>query len=1015
MAVYTPGLASGFDWTSMLQTLVEVERRPITLMERDKDSIATRQTAWSDVNTKLLALKSSASSLSEVEDFDLFSSSTSITGTDKSVGDLVKFAVGSNASAGSYSIEVKNLAQAQKLGSRSFSSTSDALNLSGDILINGRAVNIEASDNLSDLQSKINALNSGANATGVTASIFTVADGEYRLTLTSQNTGAEGIDIANASNADILGELGIADSVASVANPIAGGARSSGFSSSTEAVGSMLGLSSAASGTVKIAGVDVVIDLATDTLEDIRAAIDAVAGVSASIVSDTSSGEAVYTLQIDGTQDIDDNGTNVMQALGVMRQGHDDVTGVTGNINATTNGAAISGSTLLVDIDGYGQWTSGDKITIAGNDHDGAAIIPRDFVFSQSATVDDLLGEIRAAYGDNVTAYVNADGAIVVEDNQSGASSLSMTLTSSLSNGSLDFGTFASSTVRQREIVAGEDAQIVLDGVTINKSSNQISDVIGGVTIDLKGEEVGATVNLNIERDFTAIKGNINNFVDSYNEVMKFINAQFAATGEGEELETPPLFADASLLSVKSDIRSQILNGVEGVNSSFSHLSLVGVSIDEKGLLSVDDSKLDGYLRNNFSDMVNLFTAQGSSTNSNLTYVSSDKGSQSGSYEVQVTQAATQSNATGTVVVGALSANSSLTITDHAGNQATVNLNSSWNITSIVNAINSEMSQSYNQVLVGANKLYADENNTAAITASTTWDSVYSEGVAPAPSAGIADNDKISFSGTDRNGRAVSGEYTISSAATDTVGGLLDEIENTFGSGYNASIDGEGRIVIEDTTAGNSQLSLIVGSVKNLDFGAVDNGDSSDGSQVGRYSLDITAVNDGGKLKIYNSDYGAYGLTVVDNGADEMGINGTAVLGADIQGQIRKEGTSTWMTMTGKGQTLTGDDDQDVEDLVIKYTGSATGTYDFDFTVGVGEMMDRSLFYMTDSIDGYVAGKQESLDSQIRDIDDRIAAVERRVSVRETALFNQFVNMEKMLAQLQAQQSWLSGIINSLG
>lgn len=1016
MSNYISGLASNLDWVSMISQLMALERKPITLMENDKDALNAKQSAWNDVNTKLLSLKTIASSLTEIDDFNLYTSSASISGTTDDVDDFLSYAVGSTASKGSYTIKIDNLAQAQKLGSRSFNSTSDALSLEGDILINGRAVNIVSTDGLSDIKNKINALNSGDNPAGVTASIFTVSDGEYRLTLTAQDTGADSIDIANASATDILSQLGLADDTTSVNNTITGGAQSSAFESSTQNIKDLLSLSTTQSGNVTIAGESISINLSTDSLQSIRDTINNNAnlqakGVSASIISDTSSSTTTYTLQIDGTQTFVDT-DNILQTLGILSQGHSAVNGLTGDTTNTANGSTITEDTLIADIDGYDSWDNTSTITITGTDHDNGAIGPTNFTITSTSTMDDLLSAIETAYSNKVNVYVDGDGAIVVEDNQAGASSLTLTLEAGTSTPFGDFGT--ASKVRDREIVEAQDAQITLDGVTITRSTNQITDVITGVTLNLLDSDDNAQITLNIDRDYDGIKSKISDFVSSYNDVITYINDQFEYTqGEDEEeIETPPLFGDSSLLSVKSDIRDVILSGITGLDSNFDYLSLVGINIDKEGFLSINDSTFDGYLRTNFSDIVNLFVAQGSSTNSNLTYISSDTETVAGSYEVEITQAATQASVTGTGFSGTLSGDTTVTITDDGGRQAEISLSSGWNITSVVNAINSELSQEYEEIRVGANSYYSDAGHTTAITADTKLNSMYDS---TGTSAGLANSDVISFSGATRGGGSVSGSYTIGDVTSETVGDLLGEIEDAFGTGYDAYIDSSGRIAIKDTTNGDSSLTLSIDAVKNLDFGAIDvDSTGADGSQEGRYSMDITAESDSGQLKISNDDYGDYSFTIAVTGGN-LGITDNTYTGLNVAGRIREEGSSTWQTMTGAGQSLTGDDDQNVEDLVIKYTGTTTGTFDFDFITGVGEKMDRALYYMTDTYDGYVASKQDALEDRMDDIDDRIDAAEDRLSRREEILINQFVMMERMISQLQSQQQWLTGLINSFG
>jgi flagellar hook-associated protein 2 len=1015
---YISGMASGFDWASMITQLIALERRPIDLMESDKENVNARYNAWTSINTNLLSLKTAAKALSTKEDFNLYSSSSSITGTSADVTDLLDFSVGSNATEGSYSLKVNNLAQAQKLGSRSFSSTSEALNISGDLVINGRTVNIASTDSLSDIRNKINELNSGENSAGVTASVFTVGQGEYRLTFTSQKTGAGGIDIANGSSTDVLGLLGLTDGTADLKHAVTEGAQSSLFTSSTQDIETLLGLSAGASGNVTIAGESIAIDLSTDSLQSIRDTINSNAnlqslGVSASIVSETNSGTTQYRIQINGTQSLTDT-DNILQTLGFLKLGHSDVTGLAGSTGNTVNGKTITEDTLLIDIDGYNTWTSGDTITIQGTDHGGSAVGPVSFTVNASSTVGDLLQAVETAFGGNISAYVDGNGAIVVEDQLSGASGLTLTLTSNLAdaNSVLDFGAFDASTIRKRQITAGEDALITVDGIDITRSDNQITDVISGVTLSLRSEDPDAEITLNINRDYDGIKKKISDFVTSYNDIISYVNSQFDYTEKGEDVETPALFGDSGLLTVRGSIRNVILSGVTGLSSSFDHLSLIGVNLDKNGNLSINDAKLDGYLRTNFSDVVNLFVAQGSSSNSNVTYLSSREKTQEGTYELEITQAAAQAYTTGVGFNGILSEDSTLTVTDQGGREAIISLEAGWGITSIVNAMNSEFSREYQEIRVGANSYYSDASQASAVNAGTTWDSVYDGAGA---SANLADGDEIIFSGTNRSGKEISGSYIISDVSSDTIGGLLSEIEASFGSGYDAYIDPQGRIAIKDTAMGDSRLSLSISAVKNLDFGAIDvDPTGADGSQEGRYSMNMTAAESDGQLKISNNDYGENSFTVSAAGGN-LGITDGTYTGTAVAGRIRAEGSSTWMTMTGSGRTLTVDNGQDAEGLVLRYAGSSTGTFDFTFVTGVGEKMDRALYYMTDTFDGFIADKQSTLKNRMNSIDLKIEATERRIAKREEILMAQFVTMERLITQFQAQQQWLGSQIGSLG
>jgi flagellar hook-associated protein 2 len=384
---------------------------------------------------------------------------------------------------------------------------------------------------------------------------------------------------------------------------------------------------------------------------------------------------------------------------------------------------------------------------------------------------------------------------------------------------------------------------------------------------------------------------------------------------------------------------------------------------------------------------------------------------------VHIIKAASKASITGSVLTGSLSQDTNLTITDSNGLTAQLVLKSGSNISDIVDAINAEVSDQKQQILVGSNQLYADEGKASFISADTKLNSIYDENGNP---VALANGDNISFSGTDRSGNTVMGSFAISDTSTQTVGDLLSSINNAYGAGYSASIDSQGRITIKDLTAGTSELALNITS-DSLDFGTIGvNPTAGDGSQSGRYAMDITASDNNGALELTSNSYGDHNFTVTTTGQD-LGIASTSSGGNDVKGEIRLGGSSTWMTMTGSGQTLTGDANQGVDGLEVKYTGTSAGTisdstntFDFTFTKGVGSVLSQALEQMSDSVTGYVTKTEQSLQTQMSNIDKNISDMEERITQDQEAMTQKYVQMETLISQLQSQSSWLTSQINSL-
>ena len=96
------------------------------------------------------------------------------------------------------------------------------------------------------------------------------------------------------------------------------------------------------------------------------------------------------------------------------------------------------------------------------------------------------------------------------------------------------------------------------------------------------------------------------------------------------------------------------------------------------------------------------------------------------------------------------------------------------------------------------------------------------------------------------------------------------------------------------------------------------------------------------------------------------------------------------------------------------YSGTATGDVgSFTLTFGVAELFDRALDYITDSVDGYVANKGETLQDTIDRLDKRIERMEERIDQKMERMISQFIAMEEALSVMQSQSDWLSNQINA--
>lgn len=334
------GLISGLDISGIIAQLAQIRQRPIAVLQEKQVSYTETLTIYQQLTAKLLAVSVASPALVSGDAFAQVTVSSS--------DDATVLATGSSGAAvGQYDITISQLAQRHKISSATVADSDAALGYSGDIVINGEVVTISAGDALTDVRAAINA--AGA---GVTATILTVSEADHRLILTSLSSGAENaIDLVDANDTDILESLGLQTSSTSIRNAITDGAASDYLTSKTDAVGTVMGLSDPVSGTIKVNGTDVAIDLSTDSLEAIATAVDAVANVTATVTSSGSGSDTIYRLEIvgaAGTPTFTDD-SNVLVTLGVLEKGIANEMDAAQDASFTVDGIAMTRSSNAVD------------------------------------------------------------------------------------------------------------------------------------------------------------------------------------------------------------------------------------------------------------------------------------------------------------------------------------------------------------------------------------------------------------------------------------------------------------------------------------------------------------------------------------------------------------------------------------------------------------------------------------------------------------------------------------------
>lgn len=201
------GLGSGTDFASMVDKLVELERRHTLRLEVWKAEWEAKKTGFQELNTKLLDLRTNLRTMNSMSKF--------LVKTADSTNEAVLTAAANDqAQVGTYSLEVNQLAQAHILTSANGFTTSKDDITGGtsrvfeykypDSAATSISVNIPAGTTLEGLR---NTINTDPDNPGVRAGIIKVADDDYRLQLRGFDLGEGNAITIVASDIPTLSEL----------------------------------------------------------------------------------------------------------------------------------------------------------------------------------------------------------------------------------------------------------------------------------------------------------------------------------------------------------------------------------------------------------------------------------------------------------------------------------------------------------------------------------------------------------------------------------------------------------------------------------------------------------------------------------------------------------------------------------------------------------------------------------------------------------------------------------------
>lgn len=142
------------------------------------------------------------------------------------------------------------------------------------------------------------------------------------------------------------------------------------------------------------------------------------------------------------------------------------------------------------------------------------------------------------------------------------------------------------------ELQTARDAIFTVDGVSITRSTNDIDDVIDGVSFYLYSTTTdGQSITVEIGQNLSDIKTAVTTFVDAYNAYREWALSQQQLSSSGGASSDSVLFGDATIRGINQQIASALTFSLDEAS-----LSAIGLSFDENNYLELDEDTLDDVL-----------------------------------------------------------------------------------------------------------------------------------------------------------------------------------------------------------------------------------------------------------------------------------------------------------------------------------------------------------------------------------------------------------------------------------
>lgn len=300
--------------------------------------------------------------------------------------------------------------------------------------------------------------------------------------------------------------------------------------------------------------------------------------------------------------------------------------------SATTTGNAIAGKyTIKIT-----QLAQAQTLTSTSTQKDSkAAIATSDSVLTiqqgggkKPVTIDisaanssltgvrDAINNAKAGVSASVINVGNGEYRLSITSNDTGKDN-GMTLSVSGDSALQSFMGYDGTSGGMKESVTAQNAELTVNNVAIENSSNTISDALEDITLNLNDVTTGNQT-LTITQDNTKAQAAIKDWVTAYNALQDTFSSltKYTAVDPGSDAQSTSngaLIGDSTLRTIQTQLKSALSNTASA--SAFKTLAQIGITSDPStGQLKIDDTKLTAALKKDSADVGQLIVGDGKKT-----------------------------------------------------------------------------------------------------------------------------------------------------------------------------------------------------------------------------------------------------------------------------------------------------------------------------------------------------------------------------------------------------------------